>query len=406
MLILGFCEFLRNIKRNLLVIIQMVAVYIIVIFTVSAFEEQYRLMDGVSDVFDETGMIMYARKVGSEEFIEESQLKELLVKVEKIEHSLNYGVLYEVSQHQQENIKICASNPKNISYRPELIDGEWCDDAKHEEGVINAVVSNNIIFDYTIGEKVEIDGHTFKITGVVDEKEMIYGATNRFRYTEASYLSYYIPINEISGGENGLIIASYGDLQKCQLHPYNYSALWGLLVTVDFEDDITAEEIEYNLRQMVSRYEYTEGSEIKLTEEMYDYSWRLIMLKIMPMLMLLAVIVVVLVVSLVISGTINVLYERKNYGIYFICGNNWKNTFKFSLVNWTIMAITSLILAVCACVFIHKEALFDGLILSFTSMHVLAILGITVAMLVITVFIPFIKLRRIQPVSILKENYK
>ena len=127
MFVLGFSEFLRNIKRNLLVIIQMVAVYIIVIFTVSAFEEQYRLMDGVSAVFDDTGMIMFATTVGCEEYIEESELKELLVKVETIEHSIDYGVLYEMSPEKQEYIQICATNPENISYRPELAEGEWCD---------------------------------------------------------------------------------------------------------------------------------------------------------------------------------------------------------------------------------------------------------------------------------------
>ena len=143
-----------------------------------------------------------------------------------------------------------------------------------------------------------------------------------------------------------------------------------------------------------------------LTDEMYDYSWRLIMLKIMPMLMLLVVIIIVLIVSLVISGTINVLYERRNYGIYFICGNNWKNTFKFSLVNWAMMAVISIGLAVGACVFIYSKKLINGLILSFTGMHLIAVIGITVAMLVIAVFIPYIKLRRIQPVNILKENNK
>ena len=125
-----------------------------------------------------------------------------------------------------------------------------------------------------------------------------------------------------------------------------------------------------------------------LTDEMYDYSWRLIMLKIMPMLMLLVVIIIVLIVSLV------------------ICGNNWKNTFKFSLVNWAMMAVISIGLAVGACVFIYSKKLINGLILSFTGMHLIAVIGITVAMLVIAVFIPYIKLRRIQPVNILKENNK
>ena len=41
MIRLGFREFIRNIKRNILIIVQMVAVYVIAIFTVSAFQEQY-----------------------------------------------------------------------------------------------------------------------------------------------------------------------------------------------------------------------------------------------------------------------------------------------------------------------------------------------------------------------------
>lgn len=400
MFILGIKEFIRNIRRNILVIIQMVAVYVIALFTVSAFEEQYRLMDGVSNVFDDTGMIVLRHAISSDEFLNADVLEEILIKVDSIEYSINYNL-----EKNGYSMVLCSYNPRNITYRPELIEGQWCDDAPHEEGVINAVVSTNMPFGQEIGEKVEIEGHTFKITGIVDTKEMIYGASSRFKYTESSYLDYYQPISEFENN-GGLIMASYEDIQKYSPYNTKISSVWGYIATIDFADDITQKEIEYNMRQMAERYGYAEGSEMMLTDQMYDYSWRLIMTKIMPMLMLLFVIILVLIVSLIISGTINVLYERRNYGIYFICGNNWKNTFKFSLVNWFIMAVTSLIIASGVCVFVYTKGIIKGLILSFTGMHIWSILGLTIAMLVIAVFIPYIKLRRIQPVSILKENDK
>lgn len=400
MIRLGFREFIRNIKRNILIIVQMVAVYVIAIFTMSAFEEQYRLMDGVSGVFDDTGMIVLRSSISSGDYLNIDEMEEMLVKVDAIEYSINYNL-----EKNGYSIGLVASNPDNISYRPELIKGKWCEDVPHEEGVINAVVSTNMPFGQEIGNIVEIDGHTFKITGIVDTKEMVYGTSSRYTYKESSYLEYYQPISNINNIDC-LIIASFEDIQKNSPYKTNYSSVWGFIGTVDFEDDITDEEIKYNMKQMTERYKYEEGSEMMLTDEMYDYSWRLIMLKIMPMLMLLVVIIIVLIVSLVISGTINVLYERRNYGIYFICGNNWKNTFKFSLVNWAMMAVISIGLAVGACVFIYSKKLINGLILSFTGMHLIAVIGITVAMLVIAVFIPYIKLRRIQPVNILKENNK
>ena len=80
MIILGLSEFIRNIKRNILIIVQMVAVYIIAIFTVSAFEEQYRLMDGVSGVFDDTGMIVLKSSISSGDYLNIDEMEKMLVK--------------------------------------------------------------------------------------------------------------------------------------------------------------------------------------------------------------------------------------------------------------------------------------------------------------------------------------
>ncbi len=403
MIALGFNEFIRNIKRNILIVIQMMAVYIIAIFTISAFEEQYRLMDGVDDIFDDTGMILQSQSITNNTYIDRSLLEDILVKVEHIDFAVRYNVIDE--SYGTTSINIVSSNPKNISYRPKLLDGVWCEDAAHENGVINVVASSNMPFDVNVGEKIEFGGVVYKVTGIVATNEMIYGIKNSLEYTEASYLDYYAPIDSLAdSGMNYWFIASYDDLLKYDIRLFETSLSWGMLTTVDFEDDITDKDLKYNMKQIMDHFGYTEGVEMFLTDDMYEYSWNLIMVKIMPMLMLLIVIIIVLIVSLIISGAINILYEKKNYGIYFICGNNWKNTFKLSIVNWTIMAVTSLTLAGCACAYIYSAKIFNGLVLTFTSMHAYVLGAITLVMLIITTIIPFIMLRKIQPVSILKEN--
>ncbi len=410
MFVLGLSEFIRNIRRNILIMIQMIAVYIIVIFTVSAFEEHYRLINGISDTFDETGMIVFKQSIGGEEFIKADVLEDLFIKVDNIDYVIKYNIQdikFDRVINPDFNITVTSYNPDNISYKPKMMSGEWCEDAKHEDGVINAVVSNNMPFDYRIGEIIEYAGHRFKITGVVDTTEMVYGITNSFNIAEASYTDYFTPIYALNSKYPfWTFMVSYDDLMKYGEGDYNISSMWGMLTTIDFKDDITEEEMKYNMKQMTERYGHTEGCEMFLTEDIYEYSWELIMVKTMPMFMLLIVIMIVLVVSLIISGAINVLYERKNYGIYFICGNKWSKTFRFSVVNWGIMALTSMIIAGCACIYIHSSQMFDGLALSFEAIHVQALVAITIVMLIISVFIPFCMLRKIQPVSILKENDK
>lgn len=418
MFILGFNEFIRNIRRNILVIAQMVVVYVIAIFVVSAFMEQYRLIDGISRVFDDTGVFVDSVAIGGTElnFVEESVLKDILVKVENVEHTLA-GTLSDTNSSLVSEINISACNPEFITYVPELLEGQWCEEAPHEDGVINAVASDNFPFKTEVGQKIEYAGYCFKITGIVSSNEMIYGINTSLVVNEASYLDYFDSVKEREKvAPYRLLLVSYEDwARERPLHDkdmgeysnnMDISSLWGAFVTIDFEDDITEEEMDYNIQQLNSHYGYELGRDLIKTDSMYEYSWKLIEIKVMPMIMLLAVVIIVLMVSLVISGAINVLYEKRNYGVYFICGNDWRNTFKFSAVSWTILSFASLITGGCACVLIYSLKLVEGLSLSFTWIHIVALAAITVILLLITIFIPFTMLRKIQPVSILKENDK
>lgn len=412
MIKMGLNEFIRNIRKNVLVIVQMVVVYIIALFTISAFEEQYSLMDGVSNIFDDTGMIMFNIQEYTTKLVHDSEIVEKLKKVEKIEHSINwYFWKGEEDSSALKEVRVLGINTENITYVPKLLKGKWGEEVEKEEGIINTVVSNDIPFEVEIGQIIEKQGYKFKITGIISSDELIYGISSYYGNASANYMNYYSTWNDEKGSKDQyLFIVPYETLKTEIIEKEGVKAdlgvLWGSFATIDYEDDITEEDMLYNLNILKKECECELNRDVFYTKDMYDYSWRLINIKIMPMIVLLVIIILALIISMVISASINVLYEKKNYGIYFICGNNWSNTFKFSFVSWTLLIVTSIVIALCGYTIIGSLKLFSGLSLTFGWMHLGMMMVITLVLLVITMIIPYVMLRKIQPVSILKENNK
>ena len=411
MLTLGFNEFIRNFKKNFLVIIQIVAAYVVAIFTISSFEEQYKLIDGMSDFFDDIGIILYSRPWSTDEFVKRDELDDILTGVENIEYILKMSLMDNVFNKDgatMENIQISAYNNRLNSYVPELLKGKWVEDVESEAGIINAVVSNNLPFSIDVGDIIEYAGYNIKIVGIVSTKEMLYGEYNNYGGDETSYLSYYSSLAEKNTDDEQeyRFIVSYNDFCKKFDLDVNSSSVWGNLITIDFDDNITEQEYDLNISELNKRYGYEMNVDMFNTEQIYEYSWKLIEIKIMPMVMLFIVICIVLLFSLIISGAINVLYEKKNYGIYFICGNNWNNTFMFSMFSWSILSVTALIISGCICLLVKICDSSNMLSLSFSIIHISGIVIITCLFIIICTLVPYIMLRKMQPVTILKENEK
>ncbi len=408
MFVLGFNEFVRNIRKNIMVIIQMAIMYIIIIFVVSAFVEQYRLLKGVENVFDRTGLVCFQISLNSNEFITEEELEKILTKVDGISYA-KCSTLYDMEKSLVQDPYFCiylsTSNPEYVSYIPKIKEGKWCNEQKSQDGIINVVASDNIPYEFEINEVIDYAGYKFRVTGIIDSKEMIYGINNSFSgFDSASYLDLYGNVYQLNqDNEYYAFIASYEDIireMSCE------KIYWGNLVTIDFEDDISESELEQNISRLKERYGYVLNADLFKTKPMYDYSLKLISIKIMPMLMVLLFVSLVVTISMVVSADVNVLYEKKNYGIYFLCGNNWKNTIFFSAVSWSILALISLIISICVCVIICSLNIFNGLALTFTWMHVLAVFVITIIVLGMALIMPYSMLSKLQPIKIFKDNEK
>lgn len=403
MINLGINEFIRNIKKNIFVIVQMVIVYVIAIFMVSAFVEQLELLSGVSNFFDSTGIVISSSAVKTDApWPSEENLKSDLTKVKQVVTTKHTGF-------SDTTMEFIAYDDRTVSYRIPLISGEWFDDAKKKEGYTNIVVSDNIFPNINVGDDLEFDGYKFHITGIFSSSEMVYGLsmfTNKGAGVPYSYLSYYSTpdslYNERTGEACYVAICSRDDLMK----NVDNKKIWDTnMVTIDYESDITDEEMNNNKKVLAQKYGLIEGT-VYDCRDLYDYSIKLLNIKLLPVATVFILMLLLIFISLINSSAISVNYEKRNYGIYFISGNNWKNTIILSIVHWSCVSLTSLILAISTCLIIKSSGKFDSLTLSFSGYHVLAIVAVTVLMLFMALILPYRMLRKLQPVTILKNNEK
>ena len=167
MFTIGINQFIRNIRRNILTIIQLVLVYIIAIFTVSACVEQLTLYRGVSDYIDETGMVLWRRK-----FDEDLDLKKELVKVKYVEK--RYTIELAADPYNGPFYEMVSYSDEVNHYKTSIKEGRWCESGKAEEGVIRVVVSDDFEPKCKVGDKIKFDEYTLKIMGIYNRNELVY----------------------------------------------------------------------------------------------------------------------------------------------------------------------------------------------------------------------------------------
>ena len=175
-------------------------------------------------------------------------------------------------------------------------------------------------------------------------------------------------------------------------------------VMVDYEDDITAEEIKTNSVYLRDNYFLIKDVDYVDSGNIYNLSVYLIKLKLIPLVIAFAIIFVFSLFSMTASAAIEFRYERRNYGIYFLTGNNWKNTMKLIIIHWMMVMGVSLIIAVCGSAVLSRMKFMSDFNLEFSPVQICVIAGIIVIQLLMALLIPWRMLRKTEPVTIIKES--
>lgn len=155
---LGFNEFLRNIKKNVYVIIQLILLYIIAIFIVSTVTEQMREFNAVKDALDDTGIVRLNGGVND-------NFEQGLVKVEYIEKPGKYSIISGGLEVEM------ITESRN--YRIKLKSGKTSYSGKAKEGVIRALACSST--GLKPGDTYKMNDYEIYITGTYGPEEWVYG---------------------------------------------------------------------------------------------------------------------------------------------------------------------------------------------------------------------------------------
>lgn len=403
MIRLGIDEFIRNIKRNVMIIIQLTAIFILSVLIVSVYDSQTRMSNAVMKYIDDTGV--YYNGLGNDASVmTDGELIQNIVKVENIIHPIMTSASEFEGDILKAEFELVSYDQNKINYVPLLKNGKWYDKADREEGLINVVISENSL-GYSVGDVIEVDfykwnGEKIKlklnITGTVYEKTMLFGVGGTWSNDNNSYLDMYSSKYDYSAGilgvENIVAVMSGEDIKKYDLQ---YIVPKGI---IDFEDDITDEEMDSNKEFLKSVCDITD------TASMAENSGKILFNKLSGIVIVFIVLCIITLTSIICSGAVTFLYERRNYGIYFITGNNWNNTIILTMTNWLCICISS----VCLSGVIIGIGMLNGITneyaISFTWMTVLFYLIIIAITVATALIIPISMLRKNQPVQILKNN--
>lgn len=401
---LGFSEFLKNIKNNILVLAELILIYVAAIFMMSAISEQYSLINGIKTFFDRTGTFVKQDTIAAGTTVTDEELLENLTGVERIVRPVETNLYGEIDGNRY-NLNFITNNSDYVKSIPRLTEGRWCEDAEHEDGIINIVLSDNVPFKVPVGDIVNLEGYNFRVTGYYGIKEMVFGLTNTLNTDGSeSYISMYGTVNEFLEYNDPMseyyAIASYEDVNR-EMKDRMYS---GLFMIIDYYDDLSEQDIEKNMDILCTKFNYTADADMFDMRNIYTYSMELLRIKFVPVAVIFGLTFILTLTCIFNAASLNVMREQHNYGIYFICGNNWKNTVILSFMHWVCLSVTALIAAGVISAFVRVSNLYNGLAFSFGWMNILSLTVITVLILIFAVLLPFVMLRKMQPVNILRNN--
>ncbi len=394
MITLGFNEFLHNIRKNILVIVQMILVYVVCIYAVSIIAEQLKMYNTASEFIDNSGVMITNGRACDMCTTEENALEQLIDKLEAVDN-IEYVPYYRGSYEQNAEYEVIMAKD---SYRMKLDSGKWCDNGHSKDGEIRAVVCSDT--GIHIGDLVTVGEYSYRITGTFSKKEMVYGHLSS--HNDANYQMLFNTFDNIKSASavnefKNLFVASHEDMER---EMSGYYAMW---MVIDYDDNISVQDTEYNSRVLADEYDLYLQRDYLNCSDIYEYSKTLITIKVMPVIAAFTVIFILSLISLITTSAVTVSYEKYNYGIYFITGNSWKNTTILALIHWGIEAVVALILAVCGFLIISRIGPLSHTQLSFSIWHVIAIAGIMMIQLFLATIMPYRMLKNMEPIEIFKK---
>ena len=410
----GYLEFIKYLKLNLIIAIELSALIIMSIFTVSTLNSQLRFYEPLKDDLTETGVFirpeMISHRVTPEnKLVYDEDILKKFPEVNKITSFNQFqfnigGADFEGKSYSKKMID---------SFEPYLEDGVWLSKAKKEKGVLNVVVSYNIK-NVDVGNEyegtyiVKNNGESkmvkVRVVGKVRNGSAIFDRAQGKDFSKVSaydffpsYTVYDTTTIDYNGEEveftNRFVIACQEDLDEIGAEQHYYQTVF-----INFDKNISEErldEIKETLKLSGDVYD---------TKPMKENTYQMIGSKIAFLLPIIIGVLLFVIVTTICMSAINAKKQLRSYGIYYTCGSRWRQCIMISAFSSLITEVIACILSALILVLAQSFGLLSETVIEFGLWQAVACVAVLVLNLITSVIMPIIIIGKTQPREIIKSN--
>lgn len=362
----------RIVGMSVLVILMLSVIYISIIAVTSAIEikmKEYMVMEPLmkqNGVFIQSTMIQKKPEDGGTLLRDGKELMDYLPNSKSV---VSMESIWEVSIEGISNLITVWCYSKDITDRMkmDMLEGRWFESGDYDSEILKGVVTYNNGHVHA-GDVVTMKSnmgdleYQVEIVGVTDNNQNIFNS-NLYRSPYGDYRDFYYPFN--FEAEKGMIYLFLSDEQilrgqengRFEYLNYRINSQKGFqkqmtgptIVTYDdgISDDIIDKEIdklqESSFISKIYRLSDMNKNSMKyIFKELYNY---------LPMFVCVLTFVMIAAIS---ANTIMVKKQMRNYAIYYICGLDWKNCAKISLMVSVITSGVSFVMVIFSIIAINN----------------------------------------------------
>ncbi|MCD7742428.1 MAG: hypothetical protein LUI06_09510 [Ruminococcus sp.] len=374
----------NNIRKhlfiNLLIILQLAAVFVLGVMTISAIEEKLRSYQKLEPLLDGDGIYCGGYFLNNEDgdIIESTdEIKENLKNIDFIS-TVNFTNLQTTdSGNMSVQVFVYDDYAANL-FVPETKDGVWITDSDNSGDIAKAVITANS-FGYEVGDVVSFEGEyssiNVEIVGIIADNEEYLAKNRNFSDNEQNYksmLSRHFNLLRDELENNGLSdegIKEYFEMDGYEPNEvvYNMPVLFFLdsewektgeqdvmsdSLFIKYNDNITDDEKLFNRKYISENLQILDFemqiSKINQNSIKYVYDELYTIFPIM-----IAALILVLVGSVSVNA-INSKTNLKNYSVLYLCGAKKRSLMTISVIYNTFICFISLVISLIAFAIIYS----------------------------------------------------
>lgn len=419
-------EFIRNIKFNVFIIVQLAFVFAMIVFMISSVQQNLRYYLPIKNFLDKDGiwLVTGINTSLSGDFLNRNEEEDVLKYSNYFDEVLYANQLSvegeisdsEIAKTQEDSSYIPESDNqyesnayayyKNVIdlYTPVMVDGEWLSEAdnySNEENVLHAVITENdyglkVGDVYTQSLAITDGGYKnfkIKIIGVMKSGTrsfgMIYDYDARIRYTAADMFKSY------STEQEGvpLVLFSMDELNK-----YNcYSFISGGTM-IKFKDGLSDEEYQKAIESSYGLGTYIEFKEIR------ENSLKQIKSELTVLTPIVGGIILLVIVSVLSMSAVNTNKQLRNYGVYYMCGCKWKQCTMINVLSIFISEIAAGVLAYIGLRLAEIFGFLKNTVVTLGAWQLIGCLCVVVITLIASLIMPVLIIGKSTPREIIKSK--